>query len=142
MDTSEKERMLYRSVGTLHYEILGNSYKLTVEVDKGIALFYRAMIPKYYRVVPQKYPPHISVVRKEIPVNMDMWGKHEGEKVEFFYDPDLQCDHQYWWINVFSVRLEEIRKELGLPVSSPYTLPPTGFDKCFHSTIGNQKHLG
>jgi hypothetical protein len=29
---------------------------------------------------------------------------------------------------------------LGLPVSSEYTLPPEGFVKCFHMTIGNFKN--
>jgi hypothetical protein len=87
------------------------------------------------------YAAHISVVRKEHPPNLGIWGQHEGEIVEFFYHPHVYSSELYFWLNVFSKRLEEIRLELGLPVSSPYTLPPCGFDKCFHTTIANSKGL-
>jgi hypothetical protein len=43
-------------------------------------------------------------------------------------------------LNVFSVRLEEIRAELGLPVDAPFHQPPVGFKKTFHITIGNLKN--
>ena len=116
-----------------------NSYKLIVEADQGISDFYRALIPKYYYAKPQKYPAHISVVRKEVPVNLENWGKYEGEKIEFFYQSYIHIGTVYFWLNVFCCRLEEIRLELGLPVDSPYTLPPEGFNKCYHMTIGNKK---
>lgn len=130
---------LHKSIGTLHYERTAGSFKLIVSVDPGIYLFYRSLIPKYHTAYPQRYAPHISVVRKEVPQDPSAWGKHEGEQVEFLYDPDIQRDARYWWMNVFSTQLEEIRKELGLPVTSPYTLPPSGFEKCFHMTLGNRK---
>lgn len=127
--------MLFESIGTLHY----GDNKLVVQVDPGISLFYRSLIPKWHRINLQRYPPHISVVRKETSPRMELWGKYEGERIRFFYDIDVQNDSRYWWLNIFCVRLEEIRRELGLPVSSPYTLPPVGFEKCFHMTIGNTK---
>lgn len=126
---------LFTSFGILHYE----DKKVVALGDQQLSDYYRSLIPKYYYVYPQKYQAHISVVRKEAPTNMALWGKHEGEKVEFRYEPYLYNDERYWWINCFCVRLEEIRRELGLPVSSSYTRPPSGFEKCFHLTVGNTK---
>lgn len=132
--------ILYKSVGTLHYDRTRNGgYKLVLMVDQEISNYYRALIPKWIYTQPQMYPAHVSVVRKEVPINLDAWGKYEGHKVEFFYSPIIHSGKVYYWLNVFCKRLEEIRIELGLPVSSPYTLPPEGFVKAFHTTIGNTK---
>lgn len=131
--------MLYKSEGILRY--YGPPYKLIVEVDQGIGDLYRALIPKYMPVNRPMYPAHITVVRseKETPVILDSWGKHNGERVEFYYDPEVKVGTVYYWLNVFCKRLEEIRVELGMSVDSPYTRPPEGFLKCFHLTIGNSK---
>lgn len=130
---------LYESVGILRYSTEPSN--LRVVVDPAIADYYRALIPKYIRTNRQMYPAHVSVVRKEIIPNVDFWGKYEGEEVLFYYSNTVNSGQVYYWINVFCKRLEEIRLELGLPVSSPYTLPPEGFHKCFHCTIGNAKEL-
>lgn len=129
---------MFRSTGILRYHnepVL----KLVVDVDQAISDYYRSLLPPYKKANPQRYGAHISVVRKEIPPNMQFWGKYEGEEVEFFYAPGVQFGKVYCWLNVWCNRLEEIRIELGLPVTSEYTLPPEGFVKCFHSTIGNYK---
>lgn len=131
--------MLHDSVGVLRYG--SDPYKLFLEVDPGIAAFYRAMIPKWITTNPQRYAPHISVVRNEIPPRMDLWGKYEGCEVEFRYENVVYNGTVYYWLNAFSSRLEEIRVEMGLPVSSPYTRPPDGFLQCFHITLGNLKGL-
>jgi len=128
---------LFQSVGRLVY----GTDKLIVEADQGISDFYRALIPKYYRVRPQYYPAHISVIRKETPSLLQYWRKYQGEPIAFNYEPFPYNGEVYWWLNVFCVRLEEIRQELGLEVSSPYTRPPDGFAKCFHMTLGNVKGL-
>jgi len=87
------------------------------------------------------YPPHITVVRvhKEKVPNKEYWDKYAGEEIEFSYSPIVHEGSVYYWLNVFCVRLEEIRRELGLSVVSEYTLPPEGFIKCFHMTLGNKK---
>lgn len=129
---------MFRSVGTLRYhnEPL---LKLVVDIDQEISNYYRSLLPKYIKPNPQMYGAHISVVRREIPPNMEFWGKYEGEEIEFFYEPGVKFDKVYCWLNVWCNRLEDIRKELGLPVFSKYTIPPEGFLKCFHTTIGNFK---
>lgn len=135
--------MIYLSSGTLHCEFIENyGFKAYVEVDKEIINYYRSLIPKYITYQPQKYPPHISVVRYETP-DLNVWNKYtkKKEEIDFSYEGTVKFGQMYLWLNCFSKRLEEFRLELGLPVESKYTLPPEGFTKCFHCTIGNMKGL-
>lgn len=129
---------LFQSIGTLRYGFT----HLVLDVDPEIVRYYRALIPKYIHTNPQMYAAHISVVRKEVPPNLQFWGKYAGEKVVFHYSNAIHYGTAYYWINVFSKRLEEVRVELGLSVDSPYTQPPEGFLKTFHITLGNIKTLG
>jgi hypothetical protein len=129
---------LFKTTGVLHYD----DAKLNVVVDPEIGRYYRSLLPKYIQPNPQRYPPHISVVRNEIPPNMGLWGKYEGHNVEFHYTHTIFFGRVYCWLNAFCERLEEIRLELGLPVTSEYTRPPSDrWIKCFHITIGNFKEL-
>lgn len=143
---------LLSSSGTLHYSLDGGLTKdqaehyegqprLVVEVDPELARYYRSLIPKWIETNKPRWPAHITVVRpfKEKPPNMEPWGKYQGEVVEFKYQNLLHTGKVYFWINVFCKRLEEIRAELGLPVTSEFTRPPEGFLKCFHCTIANCK---
>ena len=131
---------MLKSTGILKYGKSFNSgVKLILEVDQGISRFYKSLIPKYYTANPQKHFPHISVVRHEQPPNMEFWGKYQGIYVDFYYSNIIHNGTVYWWLDAFSTHLEEIRVELGLPISSHYTQPPDGFNKVFHITIGNSK---
>lgn len=134
---------LYESYGILRYTRPENAggYKLVAEIDKEITNYYRALVPKSIVLNSQMYAPHISIVRKETPVKLELWDKYEGEKIRFNYSNIIHFGEVYCWLNVWSKELEKIRLELGLPVSSPYTRPPDGFDKTFHTTIGNMKKL-
>lgn len=131
----------FHSTGILHYEV-EPLLKLVALIDPEITRYYRALLPKSVVLNPQRYASHISIVRKEVPPKMEHWGKYQGEEVEFAYDGYVFAGTPYWWINVYSSRLEDIRVELGLPNSSQYTRPPEGYSKCFHSTIGNSKGYG
>lgn len=130
--------MLYKSSGILQYE---GDDKLIVLADPGMADFYRSLIPKYYDINRPKYPAHITVVRtgKETVLDKTNWNKYNGETIDFMYDNSIQIGTVYFWLNIFCKRLEEIRLELGLRVDSPWTLPPEGFNKCFHMTLANRK---
>lgn len=132
--------MLYQAKGKLHYSN-SHGYKLVVECEQDIADMYRALVPKYYYLQRQRYPAHITVVRsyKEVPLNMEPWGKYDGEVIEYYYESFIRIGTAYMWLNVLCNRLEEIRYELGLPIRSEYTQPPEGFSKYFHMTIGNIK---
>ena len=134
------QEVIYPSTGILHYSRgKHGGYRLVLDADQQIVEYYRVLIPPYICVNPQRYSAHVSVVRNEIPVNLDAWSKYQGHSINFFYSPIVHFGQVYCWLNVFSQQLEEIRLELGLPVSSEYTLPPEGFTKCFHMTIGNFK---
>ena len=128
-------RTLFKSTGIVRY---GNT-NLVLDVDQSIVNYYQGLLPKSIKPNPQKYNAHISVVRKEIPPRMDLWGKYAGEEVEFEYAHDIRSGAVYYWIDAFSKRLEEIREELGLEVSSPYITPPEGYRHTWHITIGNIK---
>lgn len=105
-----------------------------VRVDQGISDFYRSLIPKCYYVKPQMFRAHITVVRnlKERPVNLDKWGKYEGEKIPFLYQNIVENDGPYYFLRVKSPRIEEIRIELGLRKHRDQF-------KGYHITIGNVK---
>lgn len=130
---------LYKSVGTLQYH---SGYKLTLDVDINIAFYYKSLIPLWLHPQPQRYMPHITIVRPkyELPVHKQFWGKYRNEKIEFYYDSWIHSGKEYFWLNVFSVRLEQIRAELGLYIDDKFTKPPEGFRKCFHMTIANRKN--
>lgn len=124
---------MYTSIGQLKY------YEdwLVLFVDEEIVRYYRQFVPKTLNIRKQKYPPHISVVRKgkQIIPYMEFWNKYENESVEFNYDNQIHISEPYCWLNVNSIRLEEIRLELGLTRWTGYD------DKCFHITLGNTKEV-
>ena len=128
--------VLHRSRGALRYS--ENPYRLIVEVDPEIVAYYRSLIPKSIVLNKQKYPPHISVVRHETPVVMDMWGAYDGKLVGFQYSNLIRHGVVYYWIDAFSRVLQQIRIELGLPPMNDITKPPD-HRSCFHITVGNIK---
>lgn len=130
---------MFESVGIIKYHT--NPYKLIVEVDPEISRYYRSLIPKSHRVQSQMYKPHISVVRKEIPNNVDkLWFKYENKKVEFQYSNYIFNGEIYYWLNVYSDFLIEIRKELNLNIINNFKMYENEKYR-FHITLGNIKHL-
>ena len=111
--------MLYQSTGVLRYY----PNKLIVEIDQGISDLYRKLIPKWIKTNCQMYPAHISVVRKETPPNMQYWDKYEGVEIDFWYENIIRFSETYFLLNVFCNKLEDIITDLGIPVSSIYSLP-------------------
>lgn len=127
---------MFLSSGLLKYS--NNPLKLIVEVDPEIINFSRALIPKYIRLNKPMFAPHISVVRNAIPSNMNYWGKYHNELISFKYESYAYNDELYYWLNCYSIELEDIRVELGLRPFGDVTWSPDGRHK-FHTTIGNLK---
>ena len=129
---------LHKSIGKLRYS---RHNWVVLDIDQSIADFYFSMIPKYLTKKKQKYPAHVTVVRAEYEtvLHREHWDKHKDEEIEFFYDSNIKEGEFYYWLDVFSVRLEEIRSELGVSIVAEYTQPPEGFSYCFHTTIANKK---
>ena len=127
----------HESKGILRY---GHGIRISVWLDRNdeIAQYYKSLIPKAKYVKPQMYAPHITVVRsgKENP-DMKLWRKskdnNEGELVHFTYNTEIQSDALYYYLNIESDRIGELRREMGLPTYR--------FDdnKKYHLTIGNVK---
>lgn len=127
---------LLSSEGTLRYT--NDPYKLIVAADEELSRYYRKLIGPYNNCKPQRYTPHLSIIRHETPIHLIEWGHYEGETITFEYDPTIQYDGVYWWLNCFADRLCKIREGLGLPAFSELARPPDGRD-CFHLTLGNSK---
>jgi len=123
--------------GILKYsDVAGGSRpQAAIYLPQEFGRYYLSLIPRELNVQPQAYPPHITVIRTgvEFPPNMDAWGKYEGEEVEFVYEPKIDTDGLYYYLNVESDRIGDIREELGLP---RYRKDNKGY----HITIGNTKH--
>ncbi len=115
-----------------------NPYKVVVEVDPEISNYYSSLVPKYFRLRKQKFAPHISVVRNEIPVKLENWGKHEGVSVYYFYNNEIEYDEKYFWLGAESSELQQLRIDLGLVPVNYITKTPSGSFN-FHITIGNIK---
>ncbi len=132
--------ILYKSHGMLHYSGIN---RLVVNVEQDLADYYRSLIPRWIPNNRGRYRAHITVIRevkeKIEPEFIQFWGKYEGEIINFFYNPIIQQDDNYFWLDVYSQRLEEIRKELGLWVVARFTIPPPPFVKTWHFTIANRK---
>jgi hypothetical protein len=137
---------MFKSEGRLIYSHSGDEYKLIVAVDKGIVDYYRSLVPKHVGLRQQRYDPHITVVRNEIPPYLEEWQPNTcisdtlfyNEWVEFEYSHKIGWDDIYWWLPVYCDELAWIRQKLGLEPSSQWTRPPDDSD-CFHITIGNCK---
>lgn len=135
------DAMLATSTGTLHYSYVKDyGYKLIVQVDPEIVRYARALVPKHIELNGTRYAPHITVIRRETPKVKDAWGDYDGESISFKYSPIVQTGKVYFWLNAWSDRLLEIRKELGLAPYRKWNRPPDGTD-CFHITIGNLKKI-
>ena len=127
---------MFKSSGSLKY--YPDEYRMILSVNQNMLDYYFTLIPRYYRATKPGWKAHITAVRpeKESPPKIRYWGDYENEEVEFLYDSYMLEGGGFYWINVWSKRLETIREELGLENTSKYSLRPTGYNKTFHITIG------
>lgn len=131
---------MHYSHGIIQYDEKGHWVK--VLVDQDLVDYYYSLIPKYHRVILPRWMAHVSVVRPEDGVtDLSNWGKHHGEIARFVYDPTILYEKGFWWFNLWSVEMENIRRELDLSCKSRITIPPPGYVKCFHCTIGKDVEI-
>lgn len=91
---------------------------------------YFKLIPKYKCAQPQKYPPHITILRKTVERPAGNWGYRDGAMIDVSYDSCIQHNNLYYWLDAWSKDIQEIRVALGLPEFR--------FDR-YHITVGNSK---
>jgi len=117
----------------------GDNFRISLEVQQALVDYYLSLIPKYLRVNRGRDSAHITVVRPylETPKRVVEWGKYEGRRIYFIYDGQIHNDNQYYWLNIQSRELEEIRLGLGL-LHQRWNLTTNDWDS-FHLTLGNTK---
>jgi len=127
---------MFASSGIIHYDT-SDGNRVTVSVDQAIGEYYYALIPKHFRVLKPRWKAHVTVVSPidEI-VYPEKWGAQEGKIANFVYEHEVFYEKGFWWFNLFSVEMENIRKELGMHCKSRITVPPEGYVKAFHCTVG------
>lgn len=108
-------------------------------LDPQLSKYYYSLIPQYINKQQQKYPPHVTFLRKEkekIP-NLTIWKKFINDgcnPVIIMYNGRIRYSGSYFFLDAWSHDLMMLRLELGL---TPYR---KGFSK-FHITIGNLKDV-
>lgn len=114
---------------------------IVVNTDNEICRYYRWWVWKRY-MIDLKQPAwgaHISVLRGSRPQDdkIHLWKKYHGKTIKFQYLPYVRqtdretdgADH-FWFIDVWSKQLNDIREELGFPIifnNKPIT---------YHITVG------
>lgn len=115
-------------------------YWAIVDVDREITRYFRWWVDREllnitgvegFGLKQPSWDAHISIIRgendvRQVPRDMlrELWGKYQGQEVTFRYSLNVRQsgdttgwdrpDH-YWFVNVESPELIDIRKELGLP---------------------------
>jgi len=119
--------MLIQSEGTIEISIsLDGMFRLVLLVDPEITALARALVPPSVRLNKQKFAPHITVVRSTQGILSFRSMSLAGKTVPFEYDPEVHVGEVYYWLNVYSPQLQEIRVRLGLSPSDWYTRPSCG----------------
>ena len=99
-----------------------------LKVDREITRYYRWWVQKekWITLAQPSWNAHISIVRGERPQKhlMDLWKKYDGQRITFRYKHQVRQSgdttnndrpNNYWFVEVDSPFLINIRKELKLP---------------------------
>ncbi len=121
--------MWHSSEGILKY----GASSTVLLVDQELSDYYRRLIPRYIDVRPQRYPAHVTIFRAELELaESKSLRQYDGETIFFNYNSRIFYHDGYFYLNVESGRLDEIR--IGLGLSSHFDSV-----KGHHITIGNNR---
>ena len=128
--------MDYECKGILSYEPKRNkkqdsTWWLIVDLDKEITRYYRWWVKRELGVILHEpsWNAHVSVVKGEVPPIVSAWSKYQGEEVDFRIKHEVRQSgdttgwdrpEHYWFVNIFSQRLSDIRQELGFVPKDKY----------------------
>ncbi len=130
---------MFKSSGRLIYDPHKNTkgrvlkpanYWVILKTDEEIIRYYQHWLQLKSNVKFEKtlWGSHISVNRGVVPINSKLWNKHKNKVFTFLYSNVVKpVNNLFYYVDVISPDLEDIRDELGLP-----RLPNNGF----HLTIG------
>jgi len=146
MDTSVYN---FRSTGRIVYDPKRGGMKrrtkwwCVLNVDREITRYYRWWVSRrFWGMTAMKddwlcqpsWDAHVSIIRGETPRRefRSLWGKYQGEEVEFWYSHNACLagdrgtryaeDGDFWFVDVYCPRIDEIRDELGLKTFYKYHL--------------------
>jgi len=77
---------------------------------------------------------HVTIIRNEIPPNINKWWNFHQEEIVFQYFPGVMDNYgperyrSFYWLDVFCPKFDKIRQELGLHPNP---------DRIYHMTIGS-----
>ena len=108
-----------------------------LEVSPTISDYYYWMVKKHLQLPKLNKPfnsPHVTVVagKYEDATQNLLWGKHQGRNIDIAYNSFVEQHDTYFWLEVVSTDLMEIRRELGLTDTPKHP---------YHITIANLKNL-
>lgn len=126
---------MFRATGIIKYY---NNWVMAWLVEDDLLKYYRTLLPKAWGVCPPMRPAHVSIVRlfESVP-NRKAWGKYEGQSIVLEYEPGIQSNGLYYWLDTWSDEVGFIRRSLGLSTfreNNGYS----SFNN-YHITIGNVK---
>ena len=128
---------MFQTQGIIRYY---HNWVMAWLVEDDLLAYYRALLPKAWGVCPPMRPAHTSIVRLfETVPKRDLWGVHEGQSIIIDYEPGIQSDGLYFWLDAWSDEIGYIRRSLGLSTFRERD----GFSDygCYHITIGNVKNV-
>ena len=119
---------------TLSAQIKIYDWWIVAYLPQDFGRYYRSLCPKAWCIKPPMYNSHITVVRKDLEQldKSKLSDIEDGRVVSLSYSPEIKTDGLYYWMDVYSPEIVEIRRSLGLPDYRD------GYD-CYHVTIGNKK---
>lgn len=99
-------------------------------IQQEIVDYYYSLIPKYFDTNRQKYPAHITIIRKFEKPTIRLV---TSNIIRFEYDGKIHYKHPYFFMNCWSDDIGDLREDCGLP---RYRFADTAN---YHFTIGNIK---
>ena len=112
---------------------IDQSHTLILDVEtEDLVQYYQWLLKKKYgnwlNLQPPMFGTHITVVRpQEVDVNHHSWLKYQEQFVTVNYSSEIERHWEFWSLNIYSKKLVDIRRELGLRT-----------DFRLHMTIGRQ----
>lgn len=137
----DRSYFVHRSTGRLEYDRSDGQWWVRVKADGGISAYYSRLARSYgipLMTFAGKWT-HITVVRNERPPNEHLWGRGDGQEVEFFYSHCCRWTPYHLWVDVYSDQMRDLRADLGFPPKLQKRLSDGRvLEHSFHLTVGRR----